>query len=66
MSTVYTNIAELVTNDPTVGDGSPLGLLTDAALAAPAMVPPVPIRAKRGFVMVQVSEKIMFTQPSGP
>jgi imidazolonepropionase len=32
MSTVYTNIAELVTNDPTVGDGSPLGLLTDAAL----------------------------------
>ncbi len=32
MSTVYTNIAELVTNDPTLGDGSPLGLLTDAAL----------------------------------
>ncbi len=32
MSTVYTNIGELVTNDPTVGDGSPLGLLRDAAL----------------------------------
>ena len=32
MSTVYTNIGELVTNDPTLGDGSPLGLLTDAAL----------------------------------
>jgi imidazolonepropionase len=32
MSTVYTHIGELVTNDPAVGDGSPLGLLRDAAL----------------------------------
>ena len=31
-STLVTGIGELVTNDPTVGDGSPLGLLTDAAL----------------------------------
>ncbi len=31
-STVVTGIAELVTNDPSVGDGSPLGLLRDAAL----------------------------------
>ena len=30
---VVTGIGELVTNDPTAGDGSPLGLLTDAALA---------------------------------
>lgn len=32
MSTVYDNIGELVTNDATVGDGSPLGLLTNAAV----------------------------------
>lgn len=33
MTTVLvTGIAELVTNDPTTGDGSPLGLLEDAAL----------------------------------
>lgn len=32
MSRVVTGIGELVTNDPALGDGSPLGLLTDAAL----------------------------------
>jgi imidazolonepropionase len=32
MSTVVTGIGELVTNDPTIGDGSPLGILTDAAI----------------------------------
>ncbi|MEV0452563.1 imidazolonepropionase [Streptomyces sp. NPDC050600] len=31
-TTVITDIATLVTNDPTVGDGSPLGLIQDAAL----------------------------------
>jgi imidazolonepropionase len=31
-STLITNIGELVTNDPALGDGSPLGLLRDAAL----------------------------------
>ncbi|WP_099024925.1 imidazolonepropionase [Mycolicibacterium palauense] len=31
MTTLYTRIAELVTNDPRLGDGSPLGVLTDAA-----------------------------------
>ena len=31
-SLLVRHIGELVTNDPTVGDGSPLGLLTDAAL----------------------------------
>ena len=31
---VVTGIAELVTNDPALGDGSALGLLTDAALVA--------------------------------
>jgi imidazolonepropionase len=31
-STLVTNIGELVTNDPSLGDGSPLGLLRDAAL----------------------------------
>jgi imidazolonepropionase len=31
-SLLVSNIAELVTNDPAVGDGSPLGLLQDAAL----------------------------------
>jgi imidazolonepropionase len=31
-SMLFTGIAELVTNDPTVGDGSPLGILHDAAL----------------------------------
>jgi imidazolonepropionase len=31
-STLVTGIGELVTNDPTVGDGSPLGLLEDAAV----------------------------------
>lgn len=34
MSTLYTNIGELVTNDPMLGDQSPLGILTDAALVA--------------------------------
>ena len=32
MSVRYDNIGELVTNDATLGDGSPLGLLTDAAI----------------------------------
>jgi imidazolonepropionase len=31
-STLVTGVAELVTNDPGIGDGSPLGVLTDAAL----------------------------------
>jgi imidazolonepropionase len=31
-STLVTGIAELVTNDPTTGDGSALGLITDAAV----------------------------------
>ncbi|MGW4446491.1 imidazolonepropionase [Streptomyces sp. NPDC004682] len=31
-STAITNIATLVTNDPSLGDGTPLGLITDAAL----------------------------------
>ncbi|MBC9729411.1 imidazolonepropionase [Streptomyces sp. TRM68367] len=31
-STVITNIATLVTNDPSLGDGSPLGLVQDAAV----------------------------------
>jgi imidazolonepropionase len=31
-SVAYTGIAELVTNDPGVGDGTPLGRLTDAAI----------------------------------
>ncbi|MCM3266709.1 imidazolonepropionase [Streptomyces thermoviolaceus] len=31
-STVITNIATLVTNDPSLGDGSPLGLIRDAAV----------------------------------
>lgn len=31
-ATLLTGIAELVTNDPAIGDGSPLGLLRDAAL----------------------------------
>lgn len=31
-TTVITNIATLVTNDPTQGDGSPLGIVQDAAL----------------------------------
>ncbi|CAN5407678.1 imidazolonepropionase [soil metagenome] len=32
MTTLYDNIAELVTNDPTTGDHSSLGIITDAAL----------------------------------
>ncbi|NKY16068.1 imidazolonepropionase [Streptomyces somaliensis] len=32
-TTLITNIAGLVTNDPSLGDGSPLGLIRDAALA---------------------------------
>ena len=32
MTVLYDNIGELVTNDPTQGDGSALGILTDAAL----------------------------------
>ncbi|HEV7209839.1 MAG TPA: imidazolonepropionase [Mycobacteriales bacterium] len=31
-STLLTGLAELVTNDPAVGDGSPLGLIADAAI----------------------------------
>jgi imidazolonepropionase len=31
-STVLTNIAALVTNDPSLGDGSPIGLIQDAAV----------------------------------
>ncbi|MET9801512.1 imidazolonepropionase [Streptomyces sp. NPDC006368] len=31
-ATVITNIANLVTNDPSLGDGSPLGLIQDAAV----------------------------------
>jgi imidazolonepropionase len=33
---LLTGIGELVTNDPTLGDGTPLGLLTDAALVTEA------------------------------
>ncbi len=33
-STLVTDIGQLVTCDPSLGDGSPLGLLTDAALVA--------------------------------
>ena len=33
-ATLITGIGELVTNDPSVGDGSPLGLIRDAALVA--------------------------------
>ncbi|HTY26922.1 MAG TPA: imidazolonepropionase, partial [Mycobacterium sp.] len=32
MTTLYTDIDELVTNDPIQGDGSPLGIIADAAL----------------------------------
>ena len=32
MSTLYTGIGELVTNDPSQGDGSPLGIVADGAL----------------------------------
>jgi imidazolonepropionase len=32
MGVLYDNIGELVTNDPSVGDGSPLGIVTDAAI----------------------------------
>jgi imidazolonepropionase len=32
MSVLYENIGELVTNDPALGDGSPLGIVTNAAL----------------------------------
>lgn len=35
-SLLVTGIGELVTNDPGLGDGSPLGLLTDAALVVEA------------------------------
>jgi imidazolonepropionase len=35
-SVAYTGIAELVTNDPTVGDDTPLGRLTDAAIVVDA------------------------------
>jgi imidazolonepropionase len=34
MATLITGISELVTNDPHVGDGSPLGVLHDAAVIA--------------------------------
>ena len=32
MTVLYTDIGELVTNDPTHGDGDPLGVIADAAL----------------------------------
>ena len=32
MTTLYTDIGELVTNDPTQGDAGPLGIIADAAL----------------------------------
>ena len=32
MTTLYTEIGELVTNDPSVGDETVLGLLRDAAI----------------------------------
>lgn len=32
MTVLYDDIGELVTNDPSVGDGGPLGVITDAAL----------------------------------
>ncbi|CAN5401800.1 imidazolonepropionase [soil metagenome] len=32
MTVLYDNVGELVTNDPSVGDGSPLGIITDAAI----------------------------------
>ena len=32
MTVLYTDIRELVTNDPVNGDGDPLGIITDAAL----------------------------------
>ena len=32
MATLLTNIGELLTNDPGVGEGSPVGRLRDAAL----------------------------------
>ncbi len=35
-STLITNIAELVTCDPTMGDGSPLGIIADAAIVMDA------------------------------
>ncbi|MFE9257075.1 imidazolonepropionase [Streptomyces sp. NPDC006879] len=35
-TTLITHIANLVTNDPSLGDGSPLGLIQDAALAIDA------------------------------
>jgi imidazolonepropionase len=34
MSTLYAGIAELVTNDPDQGDGSPLGIVEDGAILA--------------------------------
>jgi imidazolonepropionase len=34
VSVLYTGIGELVTNDPAAGDGSPLGIIADAALIA--------------------------------
>jgi len=37
-STLLTGIGELVTNDPTLGDGSALGLLPDAAVVVEAGV----------------------------
>ena len=35
-ATLVANIGQLVTNDPSLGDGSPLGILTDAALVLDA------------------------------
>ena len=37
-TTLVTGIAELVTNDPGAGDGSPLGIIHDAAIVADAAV----------------------------
>ena len=52
MTVLYTDIRELVTNDPANGDGDPLGIITDAALvvdgardrcgSAGAPTPPMP------------------------
>ena len=36
-STVISNIATLVTNDPSLGDGSSLGLVRDAAVVIDGM-----------------------------